>query len=124
MINILNEAIKAIDNMLIKNQLITIKNYDISNVEGSPYYNLIDEINVSCNIQPFTPREIKKLTDSTIDTIFNYKFFILKNDANLLNSKLLRQSLIVWKEKEFRVFGIRDWRHNSSGWLCLYGGLK
>lgn len=127
MINVLNNALMPISKVLIKQQPIVIKNYNISNVEGSANFSLINEINTKAHIQPITPRELRKYTDTTIDSALNYKFFILGKSAYVLysNNVMLENSLIVWNKKEFRVFGIRDWQHNAvNGWICIYASLK
>lgn len=124
MLNILNSATFAINNTLIKQQPILIKNYAISNVEGSATFTLINEINIKAHIQPFTPREIKKYTEATIDSAFNYKFFLVGKNAYTIysNNFNLKNSLIIWDNQEFRSFGIRDWSIN--GWVCIYASLK
>lgn len=126
MINVLNEAIFSIKNTLIKQENIIIKNYVITNIEGSANYSLVNQIHTKAHIQPFTPREIKKYTETTIDSAFNYKFFILGKNVRVIysNNVKLENSIIIWDKKEFRSYGIRDWSNNSiNGWICIYAGF-
>lgn len=121
--NILDNAINHISS-LIKNQQITINTYTIVNV-----YGMAQEVEESSNIlyshiQPITPIEMKKYTDSTIDSNALYKFFFSNDNAKIIHSfnLALKQSYIIWKDRKFKVYSLRDW-YLQNGWAVAYGAL-
>ena len=73
------------------------------------------ELETIAHIQPVTPFEIAKLTDSTIDSPAIYRFYFLDDLANVLNSLESKTSLIKWGDKLFRVNAKSDWSQN--GWI-------
>ena len=65
--NILADALNSIQG-LIKNQSIEIFTYEIKNVSGLPKETITKTLETFAHIQPITPNELKKFTDSTIDS--------------------------------------------------------
>lgn len=121
--NILSDALNSIQG-LIKNQNINIFTYEVKNINGLPKETLTKKLNTSAHIQPITPNELKKFTDSTIDSIECYKFFILGNNAELLSSLNipLEKSYFEWNTRAFKIYAKKDWHLN--GWICLYATLS
>lgn len=111
--NILKNALNHIQT-LIQNQKILIINEQIANINGFANVESV-ELETMAHIQPVTPFEIAKLTDSTIDTPVIYRFYFLDDLANVLNSLESKTSLIKWGDKLYRVNAKSDWSQN--GWI-------
>lgn len=122
--NVLQLALNNIET-LIQNQNVIISTYQKQNINGVITDTNLVQTNVYCHIQPITPNELKKITDSTIDSSECYKLFFLNDDAKVINSLDLKikSSSIVWGSKELNVYGIRDW-FIQNGWVCVYASLK
>ena len=121
--NILADALNSIQG-LIKNQSIEIFTYEVENVNGLPKETIKNNVMAFAHIQPITPSELKKLTDSTTDSIECYKVFLMGDKGFLINSlKLpLEQSYIKWNDKLLKLYAKKDWVLN--GWVCLYATIS
>lgn len=122
MANILADALNAIQS-LIKNQRIDIYTYELKNENGLPMETLTKQKATSAHIQPITPNELKKYTDSTIDSSLCYKFFIMGNEAKILNSLdlPLEKSYIRWADNNYKIYAKKDWHLN--GWIVIFATL-
>ena len=121
--NILDSALNQI-NSLVALQKINIETYEIQNLFGMANEVLLRSEVLYTHIQPITPQELKKFSDSTIDSINTFKFFFSGNQASVLHSfnQKLENSYIVWNEKKYKVYAIRDW-FLQNGWVAVYGTL-
>lgn len=121
--NILADALNSIQG-LIKNQSIEIFTYEIKNVSGLPKETITKTLETFAHIQPITPNELKKFTDSTIDSAECYKFFIMGDNAELINSLNLplKKSYFKWNDRAYKIYAKKDWSLN--GWVCLYATLS
>ena len=115
--NVLLEALNAVDG-LIPRQQVTIKSETMTTINGFPVSTETEET-IFCHVQPLTPFEIKKLTDSVIGANSYYRFWILENNEvslveilSYLNNEVVS---IEWGDKKLDVFSKNDWILN--GWI-------
>lgn len=123
MLNVLAHALNSMQG-LIANQKTDIFTYEVKNENGMPKETIKKYLSVFAHIQPITPTELKKYTDSTIDTAQCYKFFILGDNAVIINSLNLplEKSYFLWNEKIYKIYAKKDWSLN--GWICLYATIS
>ncbi|ALW15613.1 hypothetical protein HW053_001481 [Campylobacter jejuni] len=120
MINLLSNALPYLQG-LIKNEKIKIVNKYIENVNGfSQEFNL--SLEAVAHIQPVNPKELIKLTSGTLDSNSYYKFWIIGDLANVLNSLNKTDCEIIYKNEKYSVFSKEDWSQN--GWIMVIGSLK
>ena len=100
----------------MQNQNIIIVNKKLENFEGFPRETL-EEIKTISHVQPLNPVEVTKLTSGTLDSKIAYKFYIIDNLAESLNSLNKTDSLIKWGERWFKVYSKNDWHLN--GWIMV-----
>lgn len=117
MLNVLKNAIPNLTGLL-KQEKITIINLTLKNVNGFPVSEET-KLETYAHIQPINPNEIQKITSGTLDTAIMYKFYIIDNLADVLNSINNKDSLIEWNERRFKVYSKTDWSLN--GWIVIYG---
>lgn len=111
--NVLQNALTHIQT-LIQNQRIIIINEQITNLDG--FANIEStELETIAHVQPVTPIEVSKITHSTLDSPVLYRFYFLDNLAEVLNSLYNKSSIILWRDKHFRVYAKSDWSLN--GWV-------
>lgn len=123
MLNVLAHALNSMQG-LIANQKTDIFTYEVKNENGLPKETVKKYLSAFAHIQPITPTELKKYTDSTIDTAQCYKFFILGDNAVIINSLNLplEKSYFLWNEKVYKIYAKKDWSLN--GWICLYATIS
>ena len=114
---LLNEALHALQG-LIANQSISIVNKVLENVNGFPK-ETITETETFAHIQPLNPSELVKITNGTIDSTNNYKFYCIGNLAQVLSSVSKTDAEVIWNESRCRVFYKEDWSLN--GWIMVIG---
>lgn len=117
MLNVLKNAIPNLMGLL-KQEKITIINLTLKNVNGFPVSEET-KLETYAHIQPINPNEIQKITSGTLDTAIMYRFYIIDNLADVLNSINNKDSLIEWNERRFKVYSKTDWSLN--GWIVIYG---
>lgn len=117
MLNVLKNAIPNLTGLL-KQEKITIVNLTLKNVNGFPVSEET-KLETYAHIQPINPNEIQKITSGTLDTAIMYRFYIIDNLADVLNSINNKDSLIEWNERRFKVYSKTDWSLN--GWIVIYG---
>lgn len=117
MLNVLKNAIPNLTGLL-KQEKITIINLTLKNVNGFPVSEET-KLKTYAHIQPINPNEIQKITSGTLDTAIMYRFYIIDNLADVLNSINNKDSLIEWNERRFKVYSKTDWSLN--GWIVIYG---
>lgn len=117
MLNVLKNAIPNLTGLL-KQEKITIINLTLKNVNGFPISEET-KLETHAHIQPINPNEIQKITSGTLDTAIMYRFYIIDNLADVLNSINNKDSLIEWNERRFKVYSKTDWSLN--GWIVIYG---
>lgn len=117
MLNVLKNAIPNLTGLL-KQEKITIINLTLKNVNGFPVSEET-KLETYAHIQPINPNEIQKITSGTLDTAVMYRFYIIDNLADVLNSINNKDSLIEWNERRFKVYSKTDWSLN--GWIVIYG---
>lgn len=124
MINVLERALTSISSVTPPVE-VEIVSYETRIEMGVVYDNLEKRSKMQAHIQPITPQELKKYTDSTTDLARTYKFFFLANDARLLSSLQIQKgkSVIIFDGREYSVFGVRDW-FSQNGWVCVYASQK
>lgn len=122
--NILDLAMQCV-NGLIANKQVKIETIEIASVGGIVQENTTNLANLYAHIQPMTPNEVKKYTDSTLDSAECYKIFFSREDAEVVCSLdiVKKETQITFDNKICRAFGLRDWL-KSNGWVCVLVSVK
>ena len=118
--NVLYEALEGVDNLIARAK-ITIITKTQTIEDGFPTETEV-EIYTFAHIQPLDPFEIKKLSDSTLDSRSNYRFWILDNLVEVLNFLNNTKSEIIWNNRRFSIYSKNDW--SSNGWIEVIGSER
>ena len=113
--NILQNALGHITS-LISNQKIKIITEKAINHNGFSVMHS-REIETIAHIQPVTPQEVEKITESTLGSIAIYRFYFLKDLGSVLSFLNNENSLIIWGERTFKAHAKSDWSQN--GWIKI-----
>ena len=113
--NILQNALNHIT-ALIRNQKIKIITEKAINHNGFSVMHS-REVETIAHIQPVTPQESEKITESTLGSIAIYRFYFLKDLGSVLSSLNNENSLIIWGERTFKAHAKSDWSQN--GWIKI-----
>ena len=113
--NILQNALNHIT-ALISNQKITIITEKSTNSNG---FAVVEskEVETIAHIQPVTPREVEKIVDGSLGNVAIYRFYFLKDLAEVLSSLNNENSLIIWGNRTFKAHSKSDWSQN--GWIKI-----
>ena len=113
--NILQNALNHIT-ALISNQRITIITEKSINKNG---FAVVEskEVETIAHIQPVTPREVEKIADGSLGNVAIYRFYFLKDLAEVLSSLNNENSLIIWGNRTFKAHSKSDWSQN--GWIKI-----
>ena len=113
--NILQNALNHIT-ALISNQKITIITEKSTNSNG---FAVVEskEVETIAHIQPVTPREVEKIADGSLGNVAIYRFYFLKDLAEVLSSLNNENSTIIWGERTFKAHSKSDWSQN--GWIKI-----
>lgn len=117
---LLDEALDLIDD-LIPRQGITIVTETSEMVNGFPQ-TTEDELETIAHIQPLTPFEVKKLTESVTGSNEYYRFWIVGDLAQVKTFVNNESTVIEWNGKEYKIFSKSDWSLN--GWIEVIGTLE
>lgn len=117
---LLDDALELIDD-LIPIQNITIVTESNTLVDGFPQ-TVETEIETIAHVQPLTPFEVKKLTESVIGSNEYYRFWIVGNLAEVQTIISKSNTIIKWNGKEYSIFSKEDWSLN--GWIQVIGTLQ
>ncbi len=115
--NVLLESLEGASD-LIKYAPIEMTSRKQTIVDGFPEYTEV-KTNSFSHIQPLTPFEKKKSTDSTLDSKSCYKFYILDNLVEVLNGLNQTDCYITWNNRKFNIFSKDDW--SANGWIKVIG---
>ena len=113
--NILQNALNHIT-ALIRNQKIKIITEKAINHNGFSVLHS-REVETIAHIQPVTPQESEKITESTLGSVAIYRFYFLKDLGSVLSSLNNENSLIIWGERTFKAHAKSDWSQN--GWIKI-----
>lgn len=113
--NILQNALNHIT-ALISNQKIIIITEKSTNSNG---FAVVEskEVETIAHIQPVTPREVEKIADGSLGNVAIYRFYFLKDLAEVLSSLNNENSTIIWGERTFKAHAKSDWSQN--GWIKI-----
>lgn len=113
--NILQNALNHIT-ALISNQKITIITEKAINSNG---FAVVEskEVETIAHIQPVTPREVEKIADGSLGNVAIYRFYFLKDLAEVLSSLNNENSTIIWGNRTFKAHSKSDWSQN--GWIKI-----
>ena len=113
--NILQNALNHIT-ALIRNQKIKIITEKSTNNNG---FAVVEskEVETIAHIQPVTPREVEKITDGSLGNVAIYRFYFLKDLAEVLSSLNNENSLIIWGNRTFKAHSKSDW--SGNGWIKI-----
>lgn len=113
--NILQNALNHIT-ALISNQKITIITEKSTNSNG---FAVVEskEVETIAHIQPVTPREVEKIADGSLGNVAIYRFYFLKDLAEVLSSLNNENSTIIWGNRTFKAHSKSDWSQN--GWIKI-----
>ena len=115
--NVLLEALEGVSD-LIPYAPIEIISYTQTIVDGFPE-DTESKTDSFSHIQPLTPFEKKKITDSTLDSKSCYKFYILDNLVEVLNGLNQTDCYIAWYNRKFNIFSKND--YSANGWIQVIG---
>ena len=113
--NILQNALNHIT-ALIRNQKIKIITEKSINQNGFAVVES-SEVETIAHIQPVTPREIEKIADGSLGNVAIYRFYFLKDLAEVLSSLNNENSTIIWGNRTFKAHSKSDWSQN--GWIKI-----
>ena len=113
--NILQNALNHIT-ALIRNQKIKIITEKSINQNGFAVVES-SEVETIAHIQPVTPREVEKIADGSLGNVAIYRFYFLKDLAEVLSSLNNENSTIIWGERTFKAHSKSDWSQN--GWIKI-----
>ena len=113
--NILQNALSHITT-LISNQKIKIITEKAINHNGFSVMHS-REVETIAHIQPVTPQETERITESTLGSVAIYRFYFLKDLGSVLSSLNNENSLIIWGERTFKAHAKSDWSQN--GWIKI-----
>ena len=113
--NILQNALNHIT-ALISNQKIIIITEKSINQNGFAVVES-SEVDTIAHIQPVTPREVEKIADGSLGNVAIYRFYFLKDLAEVLSSLNNENSLIIWGNRTFKAHSKSDWSQN--GWIKI-----
>lgn len=113
--NILQNALNHIT-ALISNQKITIITEKAINSNGFAVVES-SEVETIAHIQPVTPREVEKIADGSLGNVAIYRFYFLKDLAEVLSSLNNENSTIIWGNRTFKAHSKSDWSQN--GWIKI-----
>lgn len=118
--NLLKSALSVITG-IIPMQKTIIKTYELHGVNGFATHQVVSEVEVYAHIQPISPVEYKKLTNSTIDSVECYKLYYTDNNAQIIHSldHPIEQSVIEWNGRMLKAYAKRDW-YKQNGWIAIY----
>lgn len=120
--NVLSNALNTIQT-LTPSEPVTLIISNIENKKGFTHTFKKELTNIYAHIQPITPAELKKYTDSTLDSNMCYKFYFIGKQAQILNSVLdLKTTQIKWRDKILNTYAIKDW-HLQNGWIVIYATI-
>ena len=113
--NILQNALNHIT-ALIRNQKIKIITEKSINQNGFAVVES-SEVETIAHIQPVTPREVEKIADGSLGSVAIYRFYFLKDLAEVLSSLNNDNSFIIWGNRTFKAHAKSDWSQN--GWIKI-----
>lgn len=121
--NLLANALNTIQT-LIPSEPITLIISNIENRKGFQHTQTQEITNIYAHIQPITPAELKKYTDSTLDSNMCYKFYFIGKHAQVLNSIAnLSTTQIKWQDKTLTTYAVKDW-YRQNGWVAIYATIS
>lgn len=115
--NVLLEALEGVGDLIAPVPIIIEKEEQIL-TNGFPV-TTSTTYDTYAHIQPLTPFEITKLTDSSLDSRSFFRFWILGDLIKVLN--MLNQTMcsITFENRKFTIFSKDDWVGN--GWIEVVG---
>ena len=121
--NLLQSALNSMQG-LIAPQRVTIERYTLANVGGFAKSTLESTIETYAHIQAITPAELKKYSDSTLDSAHCYKLYFTHKHADILHSAglTLDNCKVFWGDKQLSLYAIRDW-YILNGWVAIYATI-
>ena len=120
--NILNSALSVVS---VLQKTVTTKIYNKKSVVNNGIADFeITEIDARVHAQPLTVKELE--TFQTLEKSSTLlKFYIMGDKAEIVDffkNKDASNSIIIWDNKEYSIYGKISWQNNS--WIRLYGILN
>lgn len=120
--NLLNAALSAVSGL---QKTVTTKIYNKKSVVNNGIADFeITEIDARVHAQPLTVKELE--TFQTLEKSSTLlKFYIMGDKAEIVDffkNKDASNSIIIWDNKEYSIYGKISWQNNS--WIRLYGILN
>lgn len=117
MSNVLLEALEGVSDLIPPVQVKIITQIQV--IENGFPVSTDSEYETFAHCQPLTSFEVRKLTDSTLDSRSYYRFWILGDLVQVLNMLNQTQCYISWVNRKFSIFSKDDWAGN--GWIEVIG---
>lgn len=115
--NVLLEALEGVSDLIPYQEIKILTKKQI--IEDGFPQTVETEENAFAHIQPLSPFEVTKLTDSTLDSRSYYRFWILDNLVEVLNMLNQTQCFIIFNNRKLEIFSKNDW--SANGWIEVIG---
>lgn len=115
--NVLLEALEGVSDLIPYQEIKILTKKQI--IEDGFPQTVETEESAFAHIQPLSPFEVAKLTDSTLDSRSYYRFWILDNLVEVLNMLNQTQSFIIFNNRKLEIFSKNDW--SANGWIEVIG---
>ena len=118
--NVLQTALSSIQTLIPNEQIEILKEVNFKNESGFAIRELA-RLQLTAQIQPAKEQELKELAEGILGVDSCYKFYLMGNQAEILNFLSNEQCFIHWKNNVFKVYQKMD--YSGNGWVKVLGVL-
>ena len=118
--NVLQTALSSIQTLIPNEQIDILKEVNFKNESGFAIRKLA-RLQLTAQIQPAKEQELKELAEGILGVDSCYKFYLMGNQAEILNFLSNEQCFIHWKNNVFKVYQKMD--YSGNGWIKVLGVL-
>ncbi|WP_416861555.1 hypothetical protein [Helicobacter ganmani] len=118
--NVLETALKSIQTLIPNETIEILKEVNFRNESGFSIRE-IARIQTAAQIQPAKEQELKELAEGVLGADSCYKFYLMKNQIEILNFISQEQCYISWRNDIFKIYQRMD--YSGNGWIKVLGVL-
>lgn len=118
--NVLETALKSIQTLIPNETIEILKEVNFRNESGFSIRE-IERIQTAAQIQPVKEQELKELAGGVLGADNCYKFYLMKNQIEILNFISQEQCYISWRNEVFKIYQKMD--YSGNGWIKVLGVL-
>lgn len=118
--NVLETALKSIQTLIPNETIEILKEVNFRNESGFSIRE-IARIQTAAQIQPAKEQELKELAEGVLGADSCYKFYLMKNQIEILNFISQEQCYISWENDIFKIYQKMD--YSGNGWIKVLGVL-